>query len=104
MTKRNRFSPAVRKSQIVAAALALAGVHGYGRVTRDQIAVAAGCSTGLVSTFGTMTNLRRDIVRAAVQSQDLVVLGQALAARDPHAQAAPDELKRRALDAALNAV
>lgn len=105
MPKRNRLDTQLRKTQMLEAALSLAAVHGFNRVTREQIARVADCSTGLVSLHcGTMPDLRRDIVRAAVRLENLVVLGQAIAAGDAHARRAPEELKRRALDAMANAV
>lgn len=100
--KRTRLTPQVRKDQLLTVALSLAAVHGYARLTRDQIAAGAGVSAGLVSqSFGTMTNLRRDIVRAAVRTENLPVLGQALAAIDAHARSAPDALKLRALNSLM---
>ncbi|HWI02368.1 MAG TPA: TetR family transcriptional regulator [Acidimicrobiales bacterium] len=93
-----RLAPNVRKEQILAAALRRAKVQGYNRVTREQIAADAGCAPGLVSNyFGTMVSLRRDIMRAAIRERVLPVIAQGLAAHDPHARKAPDELKQAAL-------
>lgn len=94
-----RLKPTDRKEQILAAALTLAETQGYSHVTRDGIAAEAQCAPGLVNAyFGTMINLRRDIMRAAVRERRLVVVAQGLAARDPHARKAPDDLKQAALD------
>lgn len=94
-----RLKPTDRKTQILDAALAVAEKRGYAHVTRDEIAVEAGCAPALVSHYlGTMQNTRRDIMRAAIRNRVLPVIAQGLAAQDPHAKKAPDELKQAALD------
>lgn len=98
-TPRTRMTRRERHDTIMAAALRLAAVTGYTKVTRDDIALAAGCSPALVSElFGTMVSLRRALVRGAVAGRVLPVIAQGLALRDPHALRAPAEL--RALAAA----
>lgn len=93
-----RLAPKDRKDQILTAAVNLASLNGYQNVTREAIAEAAQCAPASVSHyFGTMTQLRRDIVRAAVRHAILPVIAQALAARDPHVKKASDELKQKAL-------
>lgn len=93
-----RLSPKDRNASILDAALRMARLHGYQRVTRADIAVAAECSEALVSSYlGTMIAVRRAIIRAAIKQKDLVVLAQALAAKDAHAQKAPEELRRAAI-------
>jgi AcrR family transcriptional regulator len=92
------------KKHILTAALRLATAKGYLRITRDEIATTAACATGLVSYhFGTMTCLRRDVMRAAVRERNLPVLAQGLVAGDPHARRAPDEMKCAALAAVATA-
>lgn len=93
-----RLKPTDRKTQILDAALAIASKQGYARVTREAIAAEAGCAPGLVSHYlGTMVQTRRDIMRAAIRNRVLPVIAQGLAANDPHAKKAPDELKQAAL-------
>lgn len=83
---------------MVTAALVVARKRGYNQMTRDAIAAEAGCSTGQVTTvLGTMPQLRRAIMRAAVVRKDLPVIAQGVVARDPSALAAPLELRQRAL-------
>lgn len=95
---RQRLETEHRRELILAAALALSGVYGYNKITREQVATAACCADNLISHhFGTMPNFRRDIMREAIRRGNLVVLAQGLAARDPHAQKAPTELKEQAL-------
>ena len=94
---RRRLSDDVRKSTIVDAALTLAERDGFTGFTRDAVATAAGCSMGLVNHhFGTMNQLRRDVMRAAIRQGVIAVVAQGLAARDPQALKAPQELKDRA--------
>jgi len=94
----SRLKPNDRRDQILAAALQVAEKTGYNSVTRDAIANAAQCAPGLVSNyFGTMIDLRRHIMRAAIRQQNLVIIAQGLAAKDPHARKASETLKKSAL-------
>lgn len=100
MTRRHK--PEVRKAQVLAAALVLANADHYQRLSRNQIAEAVGISGPSIQYhFKTMAKLKRDIVRAAIRQEDLGVIAQALIAKDDRALAAPEELKRRAMEAAL---
>lgn len=91
------MSRRARHDEILAAALRLACDVGYTHVTRDDIALAAGCSPALVSEiFGTMVSLRRAMIRAAIANEVLAVVAQGLALRDPHALRAPQELREMA--------
>lgn len=95
-----RLQPEVREEQILAAALNVARVVGYMRVTREEVAHEAQCSPALISVrLGTMTEFRRKLMRYAVRVKCLPVIAQGLAARDPHAQKAAPELKQKALAA-----
>ena len=98
MTAR-RMSPAARTSDLLAAAVRIAEMKGYQQVTREDIAMACGVSPALVShSLGTMVQMRRSLMRAAVANEVLVVIAQGLAVRDPHALKAPDDVRRRAAD------
>lgn len=89
-----RLTRRARHDSILAAAVRLAEIKGYTKVTRDDIALAAGCSPALVSeVLGTMVALRRQIQRAAIANEVVPVIAQGLAARDPHALKAPAYLK-----------
>lgn len=83
-------------------ALRISSHVGYNRVTREQLAKAAGMSEGQVSKlFGTMPQMRRAIMSAAVARGDLSIIAQGVAAKEPKAMALPEELKRRALELML---
>lgn len=72
-----------RTKEIMAAALDLAEKQGYQCVTRDGIAAAAGVSSGHVSgLFGTMAQVRRRLMRAAIQQNRYRVIAQGLAVKD----------------------
>jgi len=87
------------REDILRAALELARVVGYQQVTRDALAAASNTSAGLISSrFGTMVQLRRAIMSAAVAQGDRVVLAQGLAAGDPKARAASVRDKREAVE------
>lgn len=98
----SRVRPATLREDMIAAALTVARTKGYNTMTRDAIAAACGCSAGQVTTIlGTMPQLRRAVMRAAITRRDLPVIAQGVVARDPNALAAPRELRERALAAML---
>lgn len=97
-TKRKNMTAAARRDDILAAAVRLSVTRGYLRVTREDIALAAGCSPALVSNcLGTMVQLRRAIMGAAIANEVLPVIAQGLAAKDKRAQKVPMELQQAAL-------
>lgn len=93
----SKLEARARAAQILAAALRLAEWFGYTNVTRDQVAARIGVAPSLIPHYmGTMASLRRKIMREAVRLECLPVIAQGLAVRDPHALAAPPELRQRA--------
>lgn len=93
-----RLAPDVRREQIVEAALRVAKRDGYDRMTRADIAKAAGCSAASVQYhFGTMEQVRRHVMRAALRVPVLEVLAQGLARRNRIALRASPELRAEAL-------
>ena len=101
---RPRLTAPIRRDQIVEVALALAARPGctWQSVTRDQIGREC-CITGqaVMHHFNTMAQLRRSIMRAAVQRENLAVVAQGLVAGDPQARKAGVGLRRRAMASAL---
>lgn len=88
-----------RDTRAMDAALALAK---EGRsilaVTREAVAERAGVSVGTVSNvFGTMDEMRKEIVREGIRRKDAQVVGLGLALGDFNARNAPPELKQAAL-------
>lgn len=95
MTKRKLASD--RRDEVLAVALALSVEGCYRNVTRQDIAERIGITPQAIQHhIGTMADLRRDIVRAAVRSECLPVLAQAMAYKDPHVMKAPEDLLARA--------
>lgn len=86
------------KSKILATAMQLANLHGFGNVTRNMIADRAEIATGSVSYhFKNMRKLEAAMVERAIESQNLKILGQAISAKHPLATKAPEGLRQRAV-------
>lgn len=93
----SKLEARARAAQILAAALDVAKVQGYTRITREQVAARIGVAPSLIPHYmGTMPALRRKIMREAIRVECLPVIAQGLAMRDPHALAAPEDLRQRA--------
>jgi len=91
---KRRANPALRKDYILAVAVDMAKGVGYHKLTRDAVAEKAGVSMGLVTRyFGTMKQLRRDVMRRAIKENIPEIVAQGLANGDDHAKKAPAELK-----------
>jgi AcrR family transcriptional regulator len=88
------LKPEQRKSDILVASLKIAERDGYDRISRKQIAEAAGVSEALVSHhFGTMPHFRRELMRFAVKRQNPRIVLQGLLAKDAQARKAPEDLQ-----------
>lgn len=85
------------KDKILNTAMQLANLTGFLNVTRDGIADRAEIATGSVSYhYKDMKKLRAAMVARAIETENLKILGQALAARHPLALKAPEALRVRA--------
>jgi AcrR family transcriptional regulator len=90
------------KERILDAAVIIAETDGLMNITRAEIAHHAQCAEGLINKYyGTMKQLRRDIMRHAIAVQNLELIAQGLAAKDPRAMAIEPALKRRAINAVM---
>lgn len=93
-----RMIPADRKASILEAAISAAQKQSFSGLRLHHIATAADCSNALVvSHFGTMTKMRRAVMRAAISRELLPIIAQGVAMSDPAAIKAPKELKDKAL-------
>lgn len=73
-----------RTAEIEAAMLAEARDSDYRYMTREAVAARVGCSGPLVTMYiGNLDRLRERTVELAVEADDLVIIGQAMAARHP---------------------
>lgn len=96
--KKRRMKPDDRRDLILTAALKLAQEGNYTSITRDEIAYRAGVSVGLVTKyFGTMLQLKRDVMRAAIRNEVLPIIAHGVAIQDSHALKASSELRQRAV-------
>jgi AcrR family transcriptional regulator len=90
------------KEKVLAMATLLAEGSGYQNVTRENIAILAETSPGTVSgLFGSMDQLKEEIIKYSIKNKNLIVLSQALAARNRLAMCAPPELKQQAAEAMI---
>jgi AcrR family transcriptional regulator len=92
------LSGRTRKQQILDVALDQAERVGYQNITRAGIARALQVSPALVNTyFGTVGDLKRDVMKAAIRDERLPIIAQGIVLKDRHAMKAPDALRARAL-------
>jgi DNA-binding transcriptional regulator YbjK len=93
-----RMKPEARKADILEAAIKAAEKHGFADVRQKDIAEQAECGFGTVSLyFNTMTQMRRAIMRAAVERKNLKLIAQGLGIGHPEARKASDDIKKKAL-------
>lgn len=93
-----RDTRAERSAQILDAALQVARAGHYHTMTREQVAVQAGVSTGLVSRYmGTALEMRERVMQAAIERRILPLIATGIALGDAVALAAPAELRAEAV-------
>lgn len=87
-----------RDQRILDAAVELAKHDGYQFLTRDGVAKEAGVAAGTVnSAYGTIRDLKRAVLREAVDKQILPIIAQGLADNHEFVRDIPSELKARAV-------
>lgn len=90
--------------KVLAAAVECAREEGYQWITREMVAKRAGVSKGSVNTaFGTVKDLKRAVLKHAVENGITEIVAQGLADMHPIAKAAPAELKTKAANLLLTA-
>lgn len=84
-TRPSPYSNALRRQKdVLDAAVRLSMQVGYQQITRDAIAVEAGCGAGTVNVcYRSMPALRRAIIGRAIKEENLIILAQYLANPDP---------------------
>lgn len=93
-----RMTAGDRKEEILKAAVTCAEKNGFNNLLAEDVRKLAGCSFGLVFYhYGTMTKLRRAVMRAAIREGNLAILAVGLATRDKDALKAPAALQQKAL-------
>lgn len=89
-----------RNTAVLNAACSVALCWGLHKMTRANVAAAAEVANGSVNlAFGTMAALRDEVVRQSIARPILPVLAQAVALGHPLALAAPEDIRRAALEA-----
>ena len=89
-----RMKPDDRRASIITAGLSVAVQRGYTNLTRQEVAAKAGVTEALITHyFGTLTQLRRAVMRAAIAQQKLHVILEGLVCGDPTAAKAPESVK-----------
>ena len=89
-----------RDNLILNAAIALAEEDSFQWITRDAVAAKAGVSPGTVNNaYGTIADLKRAVLRAAVERRILPIIAEGLGVKHPIAMDAPEELRKEALAA-----
>ncbi len=95
---RNRKEPEERKREILEAAIELSKKIGYSHITRDGVAEQAGTSYALVSVyFGTIENLKIEVLKEAIKKEVLEIIAQGLARKETLTARLPLKLKRKVL-------
>jgi AcrR family transcriptional regulator len=83
---------------ILSAAYGIAVDNGWDALTREAVAARAGVATGSVNTaWGTMDGLRAAVMQRAVDEGHLPTIVHGIVEGYPEAQAAPVDLKKKAL-------
>lgn len=85
-----------RDERIINAAVSLAKINGYQWITRDEVARVAGVGTGTInSAYGGMVELKRAVLRHAVENEIVEIIAQGLADKHPIVAGISDELRSR---------
>lgn len=96
--ERSRVFANLRREQIIDKALDLSVEIGYDKITRARVAEAAGVSGRLIyHHFGDITELKKVILRVAVDRECLSVIAQGVVNKAPAALAAPRRLRLKAV-------
>ena len=92
-----RMNKGQLRELVLSTALTIATRDGFNALTRDGIATEAGVSMGQVNhAYGTMTQLRNAVMRAAVLNEHLSVIAHGLAIGHSQAHKAPEWLQEKA--------
>ena len=88
------MNPKQRTRELLAVALDMAVTNGWASLTHAGVAAQSGASKGLVvARLGTMAEMRRSVMRAAVAQRVVSVVAEGLAAGDRHARRADEALR-----------
>lgn len=95
---RRRASPDARKRSILAAGIAIANEIGVNNVKAGGVAVKASVSTSLVNCYmGTAAELKTAIMKEAINTNELKIIGFGVVHGDPLARAVSPQLQKQAI-------
>lgn len=95
-----RLTPEIRREQILKAGIALALDGNYNTITRAAVAKLADCAEPLVTHYyGSIDNLRHQILLFAIDNRSHTILQQAIINRDKTLETVPRELLQEAVGA-----
>lgn len=101
--KNKKQKPEVRREQILNAAIDVAKDVGYNNIQRADVAVQAICGTGTINHyFGTMTQLKRAVMRHAIITRCDEIIMQGIAGNDPQVAKLSADVKREVCSTAFN--
>jgi len=92
------MTPTARKAAILEAAILAAQANSFSGMRMQHVYTLAECSNALVvSYYGTMPQLRRAVMRAAIKREILPIIANGVAMRDPNALKADMALQKKAM-------
>jgi len=81
--RRRSLDPAARYDELLNHGVNISKTKGYDKVTREEIAKQARCTGALIHHyFKTMGNLRKQIIKKAIEIECVEIILQALAQKD----------------------
>lgn len=97
--KNTRLKPEERREEILQAAAKLAAAVGLDMITRDAVARSVGVTGPAVQYhFKCVGDLKEEVARRAIAEEDLPVVAQLLATRNPLAAGMSPVLRLKALN------
>lgn len=96
-TNRIRMTPKDRYVSLLEAALRVVSQRGF-NVSMSDVAREAGCSRPLVPKYlGGTQDFKKKVIKEAIRTNNLRVIGHGVVARLPACRRLPEELRNRAL-------
>jgi len=91
-----------RREQVLVAAMVAAVLTPYYELRREEIAACAGMApSNINSYFGTMYNLRQEILKRAIETENVRVLARAIGRNEPLVEKMPKALKQKVVDSLI---
>lgn len=100
-TSRKKLNADERRESIAIAAYSIALNLGFNHITRDSVAAAAGCATGLVSRYFPAESLRRVVFRMAIKHENLKILQHNMVGEYAGLVPMPPDLRRKVSESIL---